>query len=63
MSVNRSTMLYVTVLGAPALLNKLDPLETGGAILFGAVFFCGLIKLAFVFAARKAEPKAALVGE
>jgi hypothetical protein len=63
LAVNRSTMLYLTVLGAPALLDKLDVVETGGAILFGAVFFCGLIKLAFVFLARKAAPKAAVVGE
>ncbi len=63
LAVNRSTMLYLTVLGAPALLDKLDVVETGGAILFGAVFFCGLIRLAFLVAARKTESKAVTVGE
>jgi hypothetical protein len=53
MAINRSTMLYLTVLGAPALLNKLDVAETGLAIVGGAIFFAGVVKLAFLYAARK----------
>ncbi len=52
-AVNRSTMLFLTVLAAPALLAKMDPLETGLAIAGGAVFFAGIVKLAFLYAARK----------
>jgi cephalosporin hydroxylase len=54
-AINRATMLYLTVLGAPALLAKLDVIETGVAIAGSAVFFAGVVKLAFLYAARKAS--------
>jgi hypothetical protein len=54
-AVNRSTMLYLTVLAAPAILEKLNPLETAIAIAGGAVFFAGVVKLAFLYAARNAK--------
>ena len=53
LAINRSTMLFLTFMGAPALLAKLDVVETGGAILFAAFFFCGLIKLVFMIAERR----------
>jgi hypothetical protein len=53
MAVNRSAMLYLTVLGAPALLDKLDVVEMATAIIGGAIFFAGVVKLAFLYAARK----------
>jgi hypothetical protein len=53
MAINRSTMLYLTVLGAPALLDELDVVEAATAIIGGAIFFAGLVKLAFLYAARK----------
>jgi hypothetical protein len=52
-AINRSTMLFLTFMGAPALLKGLDVIETGGAILFAAFFFCGLIKLVFTIGARR----------
>jgi hypothetical protein len=52
-AINRSTMLFLTFMGAPALLKGLDVIETGGAILFAAIFFCGLIKLVFTIGARR----------
>jgi hypothetical protein len=57
-AVNRSTMLFLTVLAAPALLAKLDPIETGLAIAGGAIFFAGVVKLAFLYAARKGKAAA-----
>ncbi len=53
-AVNRATMLYLTVFGAPALLNKLDVGEAALAIGGSAVFFAGVVKLAFLYAARRA---------
>lgn len=55
-AVSRSTMLYLTVLAAPAILEKLDPVETAIAIVGGAVFFAGVVGLAFLYAARTAKP-------
>jgi hypothetical protein len=52
-AINRATMLFLTFMGAPALLVKLDVVETGGAILFAALFFCGLIKITFTIAERR----------
>ncbi len=52
-AINRAAMLYLTVLGAPALLSKLNVTETALAIIGGAVFFAGVVKLAFLYAARK----------
>jgi hypothetical protein len=54
-AINRATMLYLTVLGAPALLAKLDVIETGVAIAGSAVFFASVVKLAFLYAAHKAS--------
>jgi hypothetical protein len=53
LAINRSAMLFLTFMGAPALLVGLDVIETGGAILFAALFFCGLIKLVFTIGARR----------
>ena len=52
-AINRAAMLYLTVLAAPALLTKLNVAETGLASVGGAVFFAGVVKLAFLYAARK----------
>jgi hypothetical protein len=56
-AINRAAMLYLTVFGAPALLKDITVLdniaETGLAIVGGAVFFAGVVKLAFLYAARK----------
>jgi hypothetical protein len=52
-AINRAAMLYLTVLAAPALLTKLNVPETALAITGGAVFFAGVVKLAFTYAARK----------
>jgi hypothetical protein len=51
-AINRATMLYLTVLGAPALLEKLNVAETSLAIVGGAIFFAGAVKLAFLYASR-----------
>ena len=53
LAINRTAMLFLTFMGAPALLAKLDVVETGAAILFAALFFCGLIKLVFTVAERR----------
>jgi hypothetical protein len=53
LAINRSAMLFLTFMGAPALLAQLDVIETGGAIMFAAFFFCGLIKLVFMIGARR----------
>lgn len=53
---NASTMLYLTVFGAPALLAKMDPPGVGElaiAIIGGAIFFAALVKVAFMVAARR----------
>ncbi|MBK8630018.1 MAG: hypothetical protein IPN84_07370 [Sphingomonadales bacterium] len=56
-AINRSTMLYLTVLSAPAILMGKDfnPVEVSIAIVGGAVFFAGVVKLAFLYAARNAK--------
>jgi hypothetical protein len=61
-AINRATMLFLTFMGAPALLAKLDVVETGGAILFAAIFFCGLIKITFTIAERRNSPVGAPEG-
>lgn len=58
MAVNRSCMLFLTVLGAPALLEKLDVFETALAIGIGAIFFAAVVKLAAMVAERMAAGKA-----
>ncbi|MEY2926432.1 MAG: hypothetical protein RL367_909, partial [Pseudomonadota bacterium] len=55
---NASTMLYLTVFGAPALLAKMDPPGVGElaiAITGGAVFFAGAVKAGLMIAARRAS--------
>lgn len=42
---NRSAMLFLTVLAAPALLSKLDPLETALAIVLGAIYAGAVFKI------------------
>ena len=56
-AISRSTMLYLTVLSAPAILMGKDfnPVEVSIAIVGGAVFFAGVVKLAFLYAARNAK--------
>jgi hypothetical protein len=50
---NRSAMLFLTVLAAPALLEKLNLAETALAITGGALFVGGVVKLAMMAVARK----------
>ncbi len=53
---NASTMLYLTVFGAPALLAKMDPPGVGElaiAIIGGAIFFAGIVKVAMMIAERR----------
>lgn len=45
-AVNHSTMLFLTVLGAPALLAKMNFVEVAAAIGLGALYFAGIAKLA-----------------
>ncbi len=53
-ALNRCTMLFVTVLAAPALLAKMDFVELLAAVSLGAVYFAAVIKLAVLYATRKA---------
>jgi hypothetical protein len=57
-AINRAAMLFLTVMAAPALLKQLDVAETTMAIVGGAIFFAGVVKLAFLYAARKSAPAA-----
>jgi hypothetical protein len=61
-AINRAAMLFLTFMGAPALLAKLDVVETGAAIIFAAVFFCGLLKLVFTIAERRSPQPIAIEG-
>jgi hypothetical protein len=54
-AINRAAMLYLTVLAAPALLERMSVAETAIAIVGGAVFFAGAVKLAFVYAGWRAK--------
>jgi hypothetical protein len=55
MALNRCTMLFVTVLAAPALMVKMDFIELLSAIAIGAVYFAGVLKLALLYASRRQE--------
>jgi hypothetical protein len=51
---NRCAMLFVTVLAAPALLAKMDFVELLVAVGLGAVYFAAIVKMAVLYATRKA---------
>ena len=53
LATNRSAMLFLTVLAAPALLDKLDPVEMAKAIGLGALYFGGIVKLVTMLSAPK----------
>lgn len=44
-AINRSAMLFLTVLAAPLILEKLEPVETMKAIGLSALYFGGIIKV------------------
>jgi hypothetical protein len=52
-AINRSAMLFLTVLAAPVILDKLDPFETAKAIALSALYFGGIVKLATMFSPPK----------
>ncbi len=52
MVINRAAMLFLTVLAAPALLDKLDAVETLKAIVLGAIFIGAVVKLALWASAK-----------
>ena len=56
-ALNRCAMLFVTVLAAPALLEKMDFVELLAAIGVGAVYFAIIVKMAVLYATRKAPMK------
>ena len=51
--INRCAMLFLTVLAAPAILEKLDTLEVAMAIGLGALYFGAIIKLVTALTAKK----------
>lgn len=53
LAINRAAMLFLTVLAAPALLDKLDPVEMAKAIGLGALYFGGIVKLVTALSAPK----------
>jgi uncharacterized paraquat-inducible protein A len=46
-------MLFLTVLAAPILLEKLDPLEMAKAIGLGALYFGAIVKVLTMLSAPK----------
>ena len=50
---NRSAMLFLTVLAAPALLSKLDLAETALAIALGAIYGAGIFKIVGLIASKR----------
>lgn len=44
-AINRSAMLFLTVLAAPLILEKLEPVETMKAIGLSALYFGAIVKL------------------
>lgn len=52
--INRCAMLFLTVLAAPIILDKLDPLEMSKAIGLAAIYFGGIIKLVSMLTKPKA---------
>jgi hypothetical protein len=57
LALNRCSMLFVTVLAAPALLVKMDFVELLTAIGLGSVYFFGVVKLALFYAGCKNNNK------
>lgn len=55
---NRAAMLFLTLFAAPALLSILDPIESGLAIVLGAIYFAGVFKLIGAVAQRRAAKAA-----
>ncbi len=54
---NVSTMLFLTVMAAPVLVEKTDFLDVALSILLGAGFFAGLVRVGQMIAARQAAAK------
>lgn len=52
-AINRSAMLFLTILAAPIILEKLDPVEMSKAIGLGALYFGGIVKLATLISKPK----------
>lgn len=53
LAINRSAMLFLTVLAAPIILDKLDPVEMSKAIALSALYFGGIVKLVTMFSPPK----------
>ncbi len=58
LAVNAATMLFLTVLGAPALLGAADFVELTKAVVLGAAFFAMAVYLAKVYVAARARARA-----
>ena len=56
---NSSTMLFVTVLGAPALAKGAKFVELGEAVVIGAIFFAVVVWLALQYVQWRGKAKAA----
>ncbi len=52
-AINRSAMLFLTVLAAPLILEKLDVVETMKAIGLSALYFGGIVKVLAMVTAPK----------
>jgi hypothetical protein len=55
-AVNRCTMLFLTVLGAPALLSSMNFGEVAAAIGASALYFAAVMKLVQLYVARAQRP-------
>ncbi len=55
-AINRCTMLFLTVLGAPALLTTMNFGEVAAAIGASAVYFAAVMKLVQLYVARVQRP-------
>ena len=55
LAINRSAMLFLTVLAAPVILDKLDPIEMLKAIALSALYFGGIVKLVSMVSPPKAD--------
>ena len=48
-AINASAMLYLTVMAAPSILMQIDILEMAKAVVVGAIFFMGVVKIAHLY--------------
>jgi hypothetical protein len=60
LAINGSTMLFLTVLGAPLLLPKTNYPEFGGSVIVGALFFGGVVYAATQFVRMRDKAKGAV---